>query len=232
METNADVRTPPTDMASGTDLELAQRIAAGERALFELVMRRFNRRLFLIARSILGSEAEAEDAVQEAYLTGWRRLSDFRGPEGLGAWLSRIVTNIALMRLRRGRGHNCEDLDELATQLIDERRGPEEEVGSMQVTRLLEQAIDRLPPVYRTTYVLREVEQLSVMETAASLGIDPATVKTRLHRARRLLRRHLQATLSARAADAFPFAGTRCDRIVAETLARIATEAAARRSTH
>jgi RNA polymerase sigma-70 factor (ECF subfamily) len=223
------------DTASAlSDAELVTRIRAGELALFELLMRRFNRRLFLIARSILLSNDEAEDAVQEAYVRGWRRLNEFRGPDGLGAWFARIVTNEALMMLRKRNGKDMMDLAEVSETLIDHATAPEHEAETMQLRTLLEHAIDRLPQPFRTTYVLREVEQLSVAETAACLDIDPATVKTRIHRARKLLRRHLSQVLSDGVTEAYPFAGTRCDRIVgcdrivARVMAQIATEAGSR----
>lgn len=232
MTGDTDLQEPPALAIPGCDRDLAARVVAGELQLFELIMRRYNRRLFLIARSILGSDSDAEDVVQSAYITGWRHLAEFKGPDGLGSWFSRITINEALMRLRSRRARSEADFDEAAQHLSDGRPGPEEEVGSMQITQLLEQAIDQLPPAYRTTYVLREVEQLSVAETSASLGIEPATVKTRLHRARRLLRRHLQQRLTVSACEAFPFAGTRCDRMVERTMARIAAETADNDTNH
>ncbi|MEX2523609.1 MAG: RNA polymerase sigma factor [Gammaproteobacteria bacterium] len=203
------------------DRELVDRIRAGDYELFELVMRRYNRRLFLTARSILRSDSDAEDAVQDAYVRGWQRLDEFRGPSGLGAWFTRIVTNEALMRLRRQRGVVSIDVSQMLDTLVDDEPAPEDRTNTMQLRTMLEQAIDKLPQPFRTTYMLREVEQLSIDETAACLDVDPATVKTRIHRARKLLRRDLERVASAAVSEVFPFAGVRCDRIVQRVMERI-----------
>lgn len=204
------------------DRQLVNRIRAGELNLFESLMRRLNRRMFLIARSILLSDSDAEDAVQEAYVRGWQHLEEFRGPDGIGAWFARIVTNEALMRLRARNGTNALNISVVADEwLADDAPTPEQEAETMQLRKVLEEAIDSLPQPFRTTYVLREVEQLSVAETAACLGVDPATIKTRVHRARKLLRRSLEQTLSLVVVETFPFAGSRCDRIVARVMQRL-----------
>lgn len=203
------------------DYELVTRIRAGEAALFELLMRRLNRRMFLTARSILLSDQEAEEAVQDAYVRGWQRLDQFRGPDGVGAWFARIVRNEALMRLRRRVGLEDVATSEVVESVVDERLTPAQEVEAMELRTILEQAIDQLPQPFRTTYVLREVEQLSVEETAACLDIDPGTVKTRVHRARKMLRDNLQQGFAMAVTEAFPFQGARCDRIVREVMARI-----------
>lgn len=211
----------PDDHALLGDRELVERILAGDFELFELVMRRYNRRLFLIARSILRSDSEAEDAVQETYVRGWQRLHEFRGPSGLGAWFARIATNEGLARLRRHRDVVSIDVAQMLDMLVDDGPAPEEQTHTMQLRTMLEQAIDRLPQPFRTTYILREVEQLSVDETAACLDVDSTTVKTRVHRARKLLRRDLEQAASAAVTEVFPFAGVRCDRIVQRVIARL-----------
>lgn len=221
------------------DREALARVRAGETAAFEAIMRRYNRRLFRIARAILRDDAEAEDAVQETYLRAFDRLGDFVGPDGLGAWLGRIATNEALGRLRRrGRVVLLADrraarrdgqAPEASAMTDDDPFGPTADPGpdperlaaSGELRGLLEAAIDRLAEPFRTVFVLRAVEQLSVAETAASLGIAPETVKTRYHRARLQIRRTLDATIAREAGSLFPFAGARCDRIVARVLARL-----------
>jgi RNA polymerase sigma-70 factor (ECF subfamily) len=212
-----------------SDAELAARVRNGEAALFELIMRRYNQRLFRIARSILRDDAAAEDAMQEAYVSAYFKLAQFRGPEGFGAWLCQIVTNQALMQRRRSRVTLAplEELDEPSNReaAIADSHSPENnppaKLHEQQLRLLLEQAIDELPEVYRAAFVLREVEQLSVADTAQCLGIEEATVKTRVHRARRLLQRDLSSELAAALSGAFEFDGVRCDRVVARVIARI-----------
>lgn len=208
----------------------AARVLAGDAALFELIMRRYNRRLFRIARSILRDEAEAEDAVQEAYVRAYLKLGQFRGPDGFASWLCRIASNEALMRHRRRRGlvlAPLAELDEPSNQdaaMMDPHSSaanPESALHEHQLRRLLEEAIDALPEVYSSAFVLREVEQLSVAETAACLGIDATTVKTRVHRARRLLQKGLSQELIAALPGAFAFDGERCERLVVGVFRRL-----------
>lgn len=222
---------PPSAAEANSDPALIARVRAGEGAAFELIMRRYNQRLYRVARAILRDPAEAEDVVQEAYVRAYARLSDFVGPEGFGAWLSRIASNEALGRIRkRGRvvaiddwrGRDGGDTEERGIDTMPSPHpGPERLAASTELRGLLEDAIDALPEDFRAVFVLRAVEGLSVAETAASLGIVEATVKTRLHRARRLLRERIAARVDATAPDAFAFAGARCDRIVAHVTARL-----------
>lgn len=218
------------ELVSLSDAELVERVRAGQLAAFEPILRRYNRRLFRTARGITGTDAEAEDALQDAYVRAYRHLDQFRGPNGLGAWLTRIVVNEALMRRRRpdpGAAADPMPLDDDTFQDTTMHDGghapptPEEATSNEQLGGLLERCIDRLPAAYRTTFVLRDVEGLSVAETAESLGIAQATVKTRLHRARRQLRRTLSRELQGAIGEAYPFAGHRCDRIVANVLRRL-----------
>lgn len=213
-----------------SDAELAVRVRGGEPALFELIMRRHNRRLFRIARGILGEDAEAEDAVQEAYVSAYFKLGQFRGPDGFAGWLGQIVVNHALGRRRKRLRLVTSSLDALdepansdaaAVDVKSADGSPEAGLHEQQLRRLLEQAIDGLPVAFRTTFVLREIEQLSVADTARVLGIEEATVKSRMHRARRLLQRDLTSEIAAVMRGAFDFGGERCDRIVAGVLARI-----------
>jgi RNA polymerase sigma-70 factor, ECF subfamily len=211
------------------DAEIARRVCAGETSLFELIMRRYNRRLFRIARGILGSDAEAEDAVQEAYVCAWLKLGQFRGPEGFASWLCQIATNEALMRRRR-RTVVLTDLSALdeplnETAAMDDRQSadsnPEAGLHDYQLRRLLERAVDGLPEVYRDVFVLREMEQLSVADTARFLGVEEGAVKTRVHRARRLLQANLTGEMATALSGTFSFDGARCDRLVDGVFARI-----------
>jgi RNA polymerase sigma-70 factor (ECF subfamily) len=201
------------------DEELVARIRAGERAIFAVLIRRHNRRLFRAARAILGDDAEAEDVVQDAYVRAYTNLDQFAGRAAFATWLTRIAVHEALARARR-RGR-FDDLEEALPVLPSPTRDPEQRASDAELARMLESAIDALPPVYRGVFMLREVEGLSTAETAASLDIPVETAKTRLHRARALLRGALEAYARPALPAAFPFAGARCDRIVAAVMARI-----------
>lgn len=204
------------------DLALARRIAGGDRASFEVLMRRHNPRLFRVARAILKNDAEAEDALQDAYLSAFRALPTFAGASALGTWLTRIVINSALGRLRsRGRDQVLHAFD-APRDLPDEHDdSPEWTAIRAQMLQLLERNIDALPLAFRTVFMMREVEEMSVEETAASLSIPEATVRSRLHRARAQLRASLATEMDMAAADVFRFLGARCDRIVARVLAQL-----------
>ena len=199
-----------------SDLDLVSRIRAGDRQAMEALMRRHNRTLFRTARAILLDDAEAEDAVQEAYLQAYRSLDGFRGEAKLSTWLVRIAANQALMRRRRrvSRG----EVIPIGEGAIDMKPGPENDALRGEVGRLIEAKIDALPDAYRTVFLLRAVEEMSVEETAAALDMPPATVRTRFFRARGLLRESLARDVDAAMQDVFSFAGQRCDRIVASVL--------------
>jgi RNA polymerase sigma-70 factor (ECF subfamily) len=214
--------------AISDDLALTKRAVGGERDAFEQVMRRYNRRLYRLARATLRDDAEAEDALQEAYLAAFRHIDRFRGEAALGTWLSRLVLNECLARLRRSNRRNAiapiispaseEHLDHMATSTLE---NPDDAAMRDEVRRLLERRIDELPDGYRTVFVLRCVEELSVEETAACLGLPEATVRTRQFRARSLLRESLARDLDVAERDAFAFDGARCDRIVENVLAAL-----------
>jgi RNA polymerase sigma-70 factor (ECF subfamily) len=215
------------------DTEIARRVAAGDRDAFELLMRRYNQTLYRTARSILKDDAEAEDAVQDAYMLAYRAIGAFRGDAKLSTWLIRIVVNEAIARSRK-RSRRAEIIQLSGEPEADTNAGEEEENMNQatpeqpehaavraQTRRLLETKIDALPEVFRTVFVLRALEELTVDETAASLGIPAATVRTRFFRAKGLLREALAREIDFAYGDAFAFAGSRCDRIVAGVLARL-----------
>jgi len=214
-----------------SDPELAQRIASGDKDAFELLMRRHNQMLYRTARSILKDDAEAEDAVQEAWLLAYRAIGNFRGDAKLSTWLVRIVVNEAISRRRkRSRGaeviqlngetqEDREAVEENVNQTLPEQ--PEHAARRAQTRRLLEAKIDELPDAFRTVFVLRALEELSVEEAAVALGIPEATVRSRFFRARALLREALSKEIDLAYGDAFAFAGARCDRIVAGVLAKL-----------
>jgi RNA polymerase sigma-70 factor (ECF subfamily) len=210
------------------DVGLARRISAGDVGAFETLMRRYNRRLFRLARATLRNDAEAEDALQEAYLLAYRRIGQFRGEAALGTWLSRLVLNECLARLRRAaRRDNVVpmvavptdmDLDTMATS-PDER--PDDAAGRSEMRALIERKLDELPAGFRTVFVLRCVEELTVEETAAALGVPEATVRSRHFRARSLLREALASEMDLAERDLYEFGGWRCDRIVRTVLERL-----------
>ena len=214
-----------------SDAELASHIGLGDARALELMMRRHNRLLYRTARSILRNDAEAEDCVQEAYLQAFRSIGGFRAEAKLATWLTRIVINQALGKLRKGKKDdanvsldNVLDLDGRllgAEATLSESEQPDGAAMREEMRRRLEHHIDQLPPAFRTVFVLRALEELSVEETAASLGIPAATVRTRFFRARSLLRQALESDVDVALGGAFGFEGARCDRIVAAVLYRL-----------
>ena len=200
-------------------MEVIARIQAGDMSAFEQLMRANNRKLYRTARAILRDDAEAEEAVQDAYLKAYRALGSFRGESKLSTWLVRIAANEALVRHRRNARAAPLELDpELPAA---ESAGPENGAQLSELRSVLEARIDALPDAYRAVFMLRGVEEFSVEETAAVLGIPEATVRTRFFRARGLLRASM-ASIAANMKEVFAFAGMRCNRIVAWVLARTA----------
>jgi RNA polymerase sigma-70 factor (ECF subfamily) len=217
--------------AAGDDAALASRAAQGDQDAFARIMRRYNQRLYRLAVSVMGDASEAEDVLQESYVRAFYAFATYSGAGSLGAWLARIVRNEAIDRVRAresrrshvaieadlGRSGEDETNVTIDPLMID----PQALAANAELRKLLERAIQRLPEQFRTAFVLREVEGLSVEETAEYLGIPPATVKTRDHRARNLLRGYLSENIDATIPQTFPFLGARCDRIVAKVLARL-----------
>jgi RNA polymerase sigma-70 factor (ECF subfamily) len=213
----------PTTPEHLTDAELAAGIARRDEAAFEALMRRHNGKLFRVARAILRDDAEAEDALQDAYLDAYRHIASFRGDANLTTWLTRIVANQALMRLRRQKGSKVVvSLDEWheAGMADEQSESPASATLRMEIRRLLEKKIDELPLAFRVVFVMREVDDMTAEDIAAALNIPAATVRTRLFRGRALLREALAREMDSAAIDLFSFDGARCDRIVATVLAR------------
>lgn len=211
-----------------TDGALVAGIADGDVTAFEALMRRYNRRLFRLARATLRDDAEAEDALQEAYLLAYRRIGQFRGEAALGTWLSRLVLNECLGRLRRHRRRDnvvpivASPADmEMDTMMPSPDDGPDRAAGRAEVRTLIERKLDELPAAFRTVFVLRCVEELSVEETAAALDLSEATVRSRHFRARSLLRESLAREIDVAERDLYEFGGWRCDRVVSGVLRRL-----------
>lgn len=217
-------------MTVSEDARLVARVRGGQRGAFAAIIRRHNRRLYRLAWSVLRNPAEAEDVVQETYIRAFTQLDSFVGPEGFGAWLAKIALNEARGRLRKA-GRAALLVDEIlqeggAVQLIaglDDGTPPTPErlAAAAELRAALESAIAALPDDFRTVFILRAVEGMSVAETAALLAIPTATVKTRLHRARAALQRLLHREAEQLMPDLLAFAGARCDRIVERVLARL-----------
>jgi RNA polymerase sigma-70 factor, ECF subfamily len=208
------------------DAELAARVASGDGAAFELLMRRHNRRLYRIARSVLRNDADAEDALQESYLAAYRAIGAFRGEASLATWLAKLVLNHCLGRKRKAQRRDNivaivpEDLENDSVGPID-LETPDRALIRAELRELLESKVEQLPEVFRTVFMMRCVEELTVEETADLLAIPQATVRTRHFRARSLLRESLAQDIDIAEQDLFGFDGERCDRIVARVLGAV-----------
>jgi len=213
---------------SNDDLSIATRVAAGDRAAFALLMRRHNQRLYRLARAVLRDDAEAEDALQDAYLHAYRSIGEFRGEAALATWLSRLVLNECLGRVRRtARRQNVVPIVSADAQpeadsiAADTPERPDMTVARAQMRKLLEQKLDELPESFRAIFILRSVEEMSVEETAACLGVREATVRSRHFRAKSLLREALAQEIDLAERDVFEFGGRHCDGLVERVLSEL-----------
>lgn len=210
------------------DAELVHRALARDGDAFRMIMKANNQRLYRLARSVVGNAVEAEDVLQEAYVRAFANLDKFRGDCALSSWLSRIVINEALGRKRKRQREKI--LVELEAQSAEAqilqfpmngRDDPEQMMARRQIMQLVERATDGLPYAFRSVFMARAIEGLSIEETADLLGIRPETVKTRLHRARNLVRKELDEQIGPVLMDAFPFAGPRCERVTEIVMLRL-----------
>ena len=221
------VKMPGVGEAHSGDLLLVQRALARDAGAFRTIIKTYNQRLYRIARGMLRNDAEAEDVVQEAYVRAFANLATFRGDSSLATWLSRIVINEALGRLRKRR-RTVAMPENPEAQIIrfplNPSDDPERTMAQRQILALVERATDSLPDIYRMVFVARVIEGLSMEETADLLGVRPETVKTRLHRARSLLRKALDDEIGPVLLDAFPFAGRRCERLTKAVMGQLGLE--------
>ncbi|KAK47337.1 RNA polymerase sigma factor [Caballeronia jiangsuensis] len=216
-------------LVADDDLSIARRIVAGDRAAFELLMRRHNRRLYRLARATLRNDAEAEDALQDAYLHAYRSMSQFRGDAQLSTWLSRLVLNECFARIRRSaRRQNVipivdapDWVEQAEAMTSHDDSAPDDALARSQVRALLESKLDALPELFRIVFVLRSIEEMTVEETAQCLNIPEATVRSRHFRARGMLRESLAQAFDLAERDVFEFGGARCDRIVERVLSKL-----------
>lgn len=208
-----------------SDEEVVARVLAGDDALFELIMRRHNQRLYRTIRAILREETEVEDVMQQAYINAYTHLGQFAGDARFSTWLTRIAVNEALARLRRSRfvvAENNLDYSDAMTTAPSSEMTPEENASNEQLRRILEEAILALPDAYRLLFVMRELDGLSTEEAAAALNVSTDVVKTRLHRARTMLRQSLLTRAGLLTDSLFPFRDTRCNRVVGYVMEEIA----------
>ncbi len=228
----------PTDTAAvSADAGLVARAARGETGAFETIMRRHNRLLFRSARGVVDDDAQAQDVVQETYLRAFSSLDSFRQDCALGTWLARIAINVALdMQRKRGRSVPIDThlnvgaepaMEHLMAFKAPAAAAPDVQAERVQLRALLQRSIDGLPVIYRSVFILRAVQEMSVDETASCLQISDAVVKTRYLRARAMLRDALGAQVEAHAQDVYAFAGERCDSVVAHVLAQLVAKGAA-----
>lgn len=208
-----------------TDEDIVDRVRAGETALYEIIMRRYNQRLYRVARAIVRDDGEAEDVMQAAYVQAYEHLEQFAGRAPFAAWLTRIAVHEALHRLRkRGRVDQLDDSEfdgGVGANMVENSPDPEQLTTRAELRELLEEAILDLPEQYRAVLMLRDVEELSTAETADALSLTEENVKVRLHRGHGMVRSWLLARVGANARDAFPFMGVRCDRVVQNVFERL-----------
>ena len=219
---------PQIAPAGADDAELVRRVLARDEAAARAIMQANNRRLFRLARGVLRNDGEAEDVVQETYVRAFTHLEQFRGDSSLSTWLSRIAMNEALGRLRRQRpGVELSSLPQgtLEAQIIQfplaASEDPEKSMAQREIQHVVEHAIDELPEPFRLVFITRVIEGMNLEETAEILQLKPETVKTRLHRARTMLRDIVEKKIGPVVMDAFPFAGTRCERLTEAVLKRL-----------
>lgn len=224
-------RTPQAPLGEplSSDAELVALALARDEVAVRAILKANNRRLYRLARGILRNDAEAEDVVQETYVRAFTHLTEFRGASSLSTWLSRIALNEALGRLRRERlgvelnalSENAHNAQIIPFPLTSAEDDPEKSMARREIQHVIEDAIDELPGAFRLVFIARVVEGMSVEETAATFELKPGTVKTRLHRARTMLRDNVEKKIGPVVMEAFPFAGRRCDRLTEAVLKRL-----------
>jgi RNA polymerase sigma-70 factor (ECF subfamily) len=222
-------QAPQIAPAGTDDVELVRRAMARDETAVRSIIQANNRRLYRLARGILRNDGEAEDVVQETYVRAFTHLENFRGDSSLATWLSRIAMNEALGRLRRQRPNV--DIDNMASGALEAQiiqfphsadvDDPEKSMAQREIQHVVEHAIDELPEAFRIVFITRVIEGMNVEETAEILALKPETVKTRLHRARAMLRDNVEKKIGPVVMEAFPFAGKRCERLTEVVLKRL-----------
>lgn len=227
METLASAGLPSD--APLTDIDIVRRVRAGESALFEILMRRHNQRVYRVVRAVVKEEADVEDVMQQAYINVFTHLHQFEERSLFSTWLIRIALHEAFARRRKAQRTESmtrieSDVDnrgEFMDTLTSPQPDPERQAYAGELQRVLEAAVDSLPESYRTVFMLRDIEGLSTSETGEGLGLGDEAVKTRLHRARAMIRRAVTVQIGEVATAAFQFHAPRCDRVVSAVLASV-----------
>lgn len=206
-----------------SDDEVINRVLAGESQCFELLVRRYNQRVYRAVRAVLGNGAEAEDVMQEAHFSAYRHLAEFEGRAAYATWLTKIAVRLAILHAKKDSRFDVRDFaeEELPYPLKENAMNPEAVSASSETREVLEQAILTLPPQYRVVVMMRDVEEMSTQETAIALDLSEEAVKVRLHRARAMLRRELFSMVGATSTSAFEFGASRCDRVTAAVMRRV-----------
>jgi RNA polymerase sigma-70 factor, ECF subfamily len=204
-----------------SDEEVVERVLAGDISLFEILMRRYNQRLFRVSRGILGDDAEAEDVMQDAYVRAFRELRTFRGEARFATWLTRIACHEALARARKRRRLVPIGTGGEPPEPPSEAPGPEREMETGELRSFLHGAVESLPDPLRSVFCLREIEGLSSEETAGVLGLTVENVRVRLHRAKRSLRHTLDDRIGREVRRLYLYDGARCDRMIESVFARL-----------
>lgn len=209
-----------------TDEDIIARVQTGDLALYEVIMRRYNQRLYRVARAILHDDTEVEDVMQDAYVRAYTHLHQFAGRSAFSTWLTRIAVHEALTRLRSRNRHPQVDITDYDGEISMKTPGksldPEQSASAAQLRDFLEEAVLNLPDSYRTVIILRDIEELSTAETAEALDLTEENVKVRLHRGHGMIRSWLFERIGTKAKEAFPFMGVRCDRVVQRVFERLA----------
>lgn len=214
-------RGGPTSAEPATDEEIVRRVLEGDVASFELILRRYNQRLYRVARSIVGNDSEAEDVVQEAYLNAYKHLGDFAGRSSFATWLTRIAVHEASARRRSRQRMRVMGIDEAESLTMRPTREAGHEASTRELGDVLRIVIDELPPDVRVVFTMRLVEGLSTEEAAECLGLSQENVRIRLHRARSRLRKSIERRLGEDVTRLYQFDGERCDRIVRNVMSRL-----------
>jgi RNA polymerase sigma-70 factor (ECF subfamily) len=217
------VLTSPVEKLSPSslsDAEVVRRVREGETALYEILMRRHNQLIYRTIRAVLKDEADVEDAMQQAYINAFRHLHQFEERAKFSTWLTRIALNEAFHR-RKARPMDRKDDQNVMDTITSPAADPERQTYAQELRRVLESAVDSLPDGYRAVFMLRDVEGLSTSEAGQGLGLSDEAVKTRLHRARGMIRRAITAEIGQAATESFHFHAVRCDRVVAAVMAKL-----------
>lgn len=205
-----------------SDEEIVNRIIDGQKSLFEVIIRRYNQRLYRIQKGYISDEEDVKDTLQTTYIKAFKKLDTFRGEAAFSTWLTRIAINEALLFIKKQKSRSNLHLygsDDEKPEATSTFNSPDQQSIDQETREVLEKAINKLPPKYRSVYIMREVEEMSTKDTALALEISESNVKVRLMRAKKKLRHILEDEVKD--TEAFVFLGQRCDEIVENVMRKI-----------